>query len=231
MFHMPETRDVRTKLVCAARRACDAFHSRSLLDVEHIFCTTPVPAVEEHGLPGMYSFIGQRFTGVDKVKLYFELASREMPVEEVQLPPVEASAGVDSDPVAEIPRSLSDRWLVDVEEKAVVVVGAVTFTSPDRQRLWTGKVSFHLRFIEQQRREVEESEWRVEQMEIWNVATACAIYSLSDIIAWQPEITDGISPDSLSRHNTPRHSTDQPMATSYAGPVSDDDLDIDLGGP
>lgn len=179
---MPETRDVRTKLVCAARRACDAFHSRSLLDVEHIFCTTPAPAVEEHGFPGMYSFIGRRFTGVDKVRQYFELASREMPVEEIQLPPADASAGLDSDPVAEIPRTLSDRWLVDMEEKAVVVVGLVTFTSPERQHVWMGKVSFHLRFIEQQRREVEESEWTVEQMEIWNVATACAIHLPSDTL-------------------------------------------------
>lgn len=171
---MSETRNVRAELICAARRACDAFHSRCMpgLDVEHIFCTTPIPAVEEHGLPDICPFIGQRFTGVDKVKRYFELAS-QMPVEKLQLPLGEASAGEGSDTIAEIPPSLSDRWLVDVEEKAVVVVGAVTLASPDRQHLWTGKVSFHLRFVEQQRREVEESEWRVEQMEIWNDASAC----------------------------------------------------------
>lgn len=171
---MSETRNVRAELVCAARQACDAFHSRSMpgLDVEHIFCTTPIPAVEEHGPPGICPFIGQRFTGVDKVKCYFELAS-QMSIEKLQLPPVGDSAGVGSDSIAEILPSLSDRWLVDVEEKAVVVEGAVTLASPDRQHIWTGKVSFHLRFVEQQRREVEESEWRVEQMEIWNDASAC----------------------------------------------------------
>lgn len=171
------SRNARAELIQASRQACAAFESQGSkgLDVEHVFSTTPIPAVEEHGVLGSFPFVGRRFTGIDEVKLYFQLVRQAFTVEQLQLPPWPLTANQEADPLTEIPLAISNRWLVDVEGKAAAVVGTITLAFPNRQEPWTGKILFRFRFFEEKRREAETGELKVEQMEVWNEALICTL--------------------------------------------------------
>ncbi|KAJ6028707.1 hypothetical protein N7540_004283 [Penicillium herquei] len=224
---MVDNINIRDELRCAAQLACDLFHSQgtSVLGVEHIFCTTPVPAVEEHGT--LCPLLGRRFTGVDEVKRYFQLLHETLFVDHLQIPRAAASTVSCTDLPTNSPSFISDLWLVDVEESAVVVVGTVTWTNRDSLKQWTGKISFHMRFAQECRREVEKSEWKVHQMEIWTDATARTTFTtngsaygmekeqISDYVRQPGQLRDFVA-----------------QAPADIKSLVQDDLDtFDLGGP
>lgn len=57
------------------------------------------------------------------------------------------------------------------------------------------------------------------------------VLPLLDMLYGCHQMTDGISPDCLARYNKLTDFLEQPVGSSWVGPVSDEDLDVDLGGP
>lgn len=103
-----------------------------------------------------------------------------------------------------------------------------------RNHHWTGKVSFHLRFVEEQRRKVKEREWRADQMEIWDDTTACTIFHSSFVVLLYRYrvINDYRSQDRVTQHNQLGHILKRQTPDSSTTSVTEEDLDIfDLGGP
>lgn len=128
------TISIRQQLLSEAQRLCHDFASGK--DILPHFSTSTRPVVIEYGNPFLTPFLGREFLGLEEIQRYFHILAQSVKYDNMEF--------VD--------------YIIDVQERKVVVKGRAVFTWIDTEQSWDETFIYVLQF---------DSVYKLARYEVW----------------------------------------------------------------